>query len=122
VVTTHTARLAEAKWPRWAWFVYPALAIAIGGGLGAIVGFARQEYEPRPARAAVVKPVIATPQPVVATPAPIADSTPPPEIEVEPALTIKASDPAPRLAPKPKARPKPTKSTSCNVYDHMSGC
>ncbi|HEY3804909.1 MAG TPA: hypothetical protein VGL61_19995 [Kofleriaceae bacterium] len=101
-----------AKWPLWTWFAYPALAIAIGGGLGWAVAVVRQAHEPSP-------PIQATAEPVVATPAPSAPShevapPPPPEIEISPEPMRAA------VTPKPKGRAKPAKR--CNVYDHMDGC
>jgi outer membrane biosynthesis protein TonB len=125
VEITETAPV-EAKWARWAWFVYPALAIFIGGGLGYIVAIARQETEPRRAIRSAVKPVVAAP--VAAAPKPSVTPVPSAEIEVQPDDVqpdpVKAADgQAPRVAPKPKAKPKPAaKRTQCNVYDHMNGC
>jgi hypothetical protein len=103
------------KWPLWTWFAYPALAIAIGGGLGYVVADLRQAPE-----------IHATTTPVVAAPQPSASpdvAAPSPEIEVDPEPVKAASTAlAPRVTPKPKGKPKPTKSTRCDVYDHMNGC
>jgi hypothetical protein len=112
----------DAKWPRWAWFVYPALAISIGGGLGYVVANAREPELQRVIHS-TAKPVVAAPTITpVAAPQPDPPS-PDPEIEVQPE-TVKAATagPAPRTMPKPKAKPKPAKSTPCNIYDHMNGC
>jgi hypothetical protein len=104
-----------AKWPLWTWFAYPALAIAIGGGLGYVTAIARQQPAAR-------QPVHATAEPVVAAPQPTTPSTSP-EIEMTPDPVKAASDGlAPRVAPKLKGKPKPTKNTRCDVYDHMNGC
>jgi hypothetical protein len=124
---TDTTPVADTKWPRWAWFVYPALAIAIGGGLGAVVGFARQETEPRRQTHATVKPIVAAPQPSVAPAAPSPEieiqpiEVPPFEVEADPVKAATGGS-APRATAKPKVKAKPTKSTPCNVYDHMNGC
>ncbi len=111
--------MPEAKWRLWTWFAYPALAIAIGGGSGYVVALARQEAEPTQPIHATAEPIVAAPQPSTRS----ADVAPPtPEIEI-PAESVKATSDglAPRT-PKPKGKPKPTKSTRCNVYDHMNGC
>jgi hypothetical protein len=126
VEISETTPVAEPRWPLWAWFAYPALAIAIGGGLGYVVALAREESavtQPAPPD----KRVVAAPQPS----APRADVEPSSpavdpasaEIEIEPD-PVKAVDDgaAPRNVRKAKAKPKPTKSTPCNVYDHMNGC
>jgi hypothetical protein len=102
-----------AKWPLWTWFAYPALAIAIGGGLGYIVAAARQPPEPTQPIPATAEPVVAAPQPII----PGAN----PEIEMTPEPIKAASNGlAPRVTPKPKGKAKPTKR--CDVYDHMNGC
>jgi hypothetical protein len=102
----------DAKWPLWTWFAYPALAIAIGGGLGYAVASVRQAAEPRQPIHAAAEPVVAAPRPS-APPSP-AVAPPSPEIEISP-------DPV-NVTPKPKGKAKPVKSTRCNVYDHMNGC
>jgi hypothetical protein len=110
----------DAKWPLWTWFAYPALAIAIGGGLGYFVAVLRQSRQPTPV---MVEAVVAAPQPPNA---PTAEVAPPPspEIEIEPDPVKAANDGlAPRVAPKAKGKqPKPIKGSRCNVYDHMNGC
>jgi hypothetical protein len=107
----------EAKWPLWTWFAYPALAIAIGGGLGYGVAVVRQQEPTRPIHA-TAEPIVAAPQPTT----PRTQVTPPsPEIEFDPVKTA-GNGLAPRATPKPQAKSKPTKSTRCNVYDHMNGC
>jgi len=126
VEITETAPV-EAKWPRWAWFAYPALAIFIGGGLGYIVAIARQETEPRRAIHSTAKRVVAAPAPAAAQPS--VTPVPSAELEVQPDDVqpdpVKAGGDAtaPRVTPKPKAKTKPAvKRTQCNVYDHMNGC
>jgi hypothetical protein len=105
--------MPDARWPLWTWFAYPALAIAIGGGLGYFVAVARQQTEPRPAVHATAEPVVAAPQPSSARPE-VAPASPEIEISLDP---VKAG-----VTPKPKGKSKPTKTTRCNVYDHMNGC
>jgi len=126
VEITETAPV-EAKWPRWAWFVYPALAIAIGGGLGYVVAIARQETEPRRAMHSTPKrtaaPIAAAPQPSVEPPAPSPEiELQPDEVQPDPVKTT-GEAPGPRVSPRPKVKLKPAaKRTPCNVYDHMNGC
>ena len=104
--------------------VLPALAIALGGSAGYIAGGdgdpepRAQAVQVRPANAPIVEPI---------APTPTQNATQSdPQIEVEP-----DSDPTPtvhgtaRPAIKPKQqphKPKPLKTTPCNVYDHMDGC
>ncbi len=103
-----------AKWPLWTWFAYPALAIAIGGGLGYVVAIARQAPEPRPPVHATAEPIVAAPQPTIPGSSP--------EIEMSPEPIKAASDGvAPRVTPRPRSKPK-TKNPRCDVYDHMNGC
>ena len=101
-------------WPRWAWIVYPALAISLGGGLGYVVG--TRESAAEPAQAVAPAPPV---QPIVVTPAPEPAPTPLPEIEItpDPAKPVTVRRPAPPPRPK-KAKP----SKPCNDYDHMDGC
>jgi hypothetical protein len=100
-----------ARWPLWTWFAYPALAIAIGGGLGYAVAAARQRRDPAPlVHVTTTAEPVAAPQPSAPSP----EVAPPsPEIEL-PADSVRA------VTPKLKGKPKPTKR--CNVYDHMNGC
>jgi hypothetical protein len=107
VEISEATQVPLAKWPLWTWFAYPALAIAIGGGLGIAVANIRQHREPRPVHtAATIEPIVAAPQPSIAAPSP--------EIEIDP-------DPIKAVAPRQKTK-KPVKSARCNVYDHMNGC
>ncbi len=110
-----TAVTLDARWPRWTWVVLPALAIAIGGSAGYIVGGREPDRAPQAVHQA--RPQI-TPIPMPAQPDP--------NIEVEPdpdpgkPVVHGATRPA---ANKPKPhKAKPLKSAPCNVYDHMDGC
>jgi outer membrane biosynthesis protein TonB len=124
VASTETTPVVELKlWPRWAWFVFPTLAIVIGGGLGFAVTIAEPESSAQAAQPLhlAAKPIAEVPAPPTPSPAPVA-ADPPLEIEVEPDPPKPGAANVPRPTPRPKHRPKPTKSTPCNVYEHMDGC
>jgi hypothetical protein len=114
VEITEATPATLAKWPLWTWFAYPALAIAIGGGLGWAVAVLRQTHEPSPPIAATAEPVVATPVPPPSAASHEVTPPAPPEIEIAPD-PVRAA-----VTPKSKGRAKPTKR--CNVYDHMDGC
>lgn len=110
-------RALDVRWPRWTWVVLPALAIAIGGSAGYIVGGG--DDEPRAQAVHQAQPIVEP----IETRAPAA-AQPDEEIEVEP---TEAAKPAARGTTRPAvSRPKPhkpkVKSAPCNVYDHMDGC
>ena len=127
VEITGSTRLADARWPLWAWCVGAALAIVIGGGLGNWVARRNvgspQASESQPA--ATVTPIVEAPAAAPASAA-IHRVVPDPEIEIEqPSSVRSAGSPAVRRAtpPKQKATPAvPSKKPRCNVYDHMDGC
>ena len=126
MATPEATRTIDARWPRWTWVVLPALAIALGGSAGWIVG--GDEAEPRaqavqarPANTPIVEPI---------APAHAQTAQPDPQIEVDPdptPATHGTMRPAakPRPQPQSQAQPhktKPLKTRPCNVYDHMDGC
>ncbi len=117
--------VVESRWPRWALVVFPVLAIAVGGGLGAVVPVAEDvkvaTQPARPKAKPITSPQHVEPQPAVPSvvePPPVVE---PPEIEVQPE-PVKSAGGAVRVAPKPKHKPTKSKSTPCNVYEHMDGC
>ena len=117
VTTNETSPAVETKWPRWAWFVLPALAIALGGGLGYVVGTRDAESAPGAAPA--------TPQPAAVQPIVEAPAAAQPDREIEMPETARPTVPGTVRRPpvvRPKQKPKPTKTRPCNVYDHMDGC
>jgi hypothetical protein len=97
------------------------LAIAIGGGLGYVVPLKPDTIvatQPVPQHA-VVEPIAPPPPPPAIVAPPRVTEPPAPEIEIKPE-PVKPG--AAHVAPKPPRKPKPSKSTPCNVYEHMDGC
>ena len=126
---TETTPIAEdARWPRWVWGVLATFAIAIGGGLGYVVARSDDEStsDPTPVHATLPpqpesKPTI---EPIL--PAPATAPAPVTAPATEPATTepvVNAKPAAVHHVPlKPKPKLKSSRTTPCNVYDHMDGC
>jgi hypothetical protein len=128
-ITDPTTPVVESRWPRWALIVFPVLAIAVGGGLGYVVPVAEDaKVASQPAPHKVAKPTVSQPKVVEPPPAAVIEppvveppAAEPPEIEVQPE-PVKSAGGVVRVPPRPKHKPKPNKTTPCNVYEHMDGC
>jgi hypothetical protein len=105
--------------------VLPALAIALGGSAGYIVGGddaqpRAQAVQARPANAPIIEPIVQAPVPAAA------HTDPQIEVEPDPDPTPTSHGTVRPTVIKPKQQPphkvKSVKTTPCNVYDHMDGC
>ena len=128
---TETTSAVEPKWPRWAWFVFPALAITIGGSLGYVVAIRESAEASAAPIAANPPPSQLTVRPIVETPDPVPPAPPPPSEtgDPAPAMTLEPEPAAAATAGtvhhvpiRPRQKAKPPKTAPCNVYDHMNGC